>query len=111
MALAITSLPVPVSPWIRTAESTGATLSTSWSKARNFALDPIKSKVVIVFLFPQIKSWLSAFTSLPGDPLADIWIAIRQGNTGRFALSEKIDAVLTGQSHILEVETDSATFP
>ena len=47
MALAITSFPVPVSPWIKTAESTGATLSTSASNARNFGLDPIKSKVVI----------------------------------------------------------------
>src|SRR5580658_9033445 len=49
--------------------------------------------------------------SLSRDPLADIWIAIRQGNTGRFAMSEKIDAVLTRQSHILEVENDWATFP
>jgi hypothetical protein len=56
MALAITSFPVPVSPWINTAESTGATLSTSVSNAWNFGLDPIKSKVVIVYLFPQIKS-------------------------------------------------------
>src|SRR5580698_1801730 len=50
MALAITSFPVPVSPWIKTAESTDATLSTSVSKARNFGLDPIKSKVVITLL-------------------------------------------------------------
>jgi hypothetical protein len=49
MALAITSFPVPVSPWIKTAESTGATLSTSVSNARNFGLDPIKSKVVTQF--------------------------------------------------------------
>src|SRR5579863_7972447 len=111
MALAITSLPVPVSPWIRTAESTGATLSTSWSKARNFALDPIKSKVVIFFLFPQIKSLLSAFTSLPGDPLADVRIAVHQRNTGGFALSKKSYAILTCQGHILEVENDMAIFP
>ena len=51
MALAITSLPVPVSPWIKTAESTGAILSTSASRARNFGLDPIKSKLVIAFSF------------------------------------------------------------
>ena len=44
VALAITSFPVPVSPWIKTAESTGATLPTSVSNARNFGLDPIKSK-------------------------------------------------------------------
>jgi hypothetical protein len=48
--------------------------------------------------------------SLSRDPLADIWIAIRQGNTGRFALSEKMDAVLTRQSHILKVKDDSALF-
>src|SRR5580698_529808 len=50
MALAITSFPVPVSPWIKTAESTGATLSTSAINARNFGLDPIKSKLVIALL-------------------------------------------------------------
>jgi hypothetical protein len=47
MALAITSFPVPVSPWIRTAESTGATLATSVSTVRNFGLVPIKSIVGI----------------------------------------------------------------
>jgi hypothetical protein len=52
MALAITSFPVPVSPWIKTAESTGATLSTSANNTLNFGLDPIKSKLVIaLFLF------------------------------------------------------------
>jgi hypothetical protein len=52
MALAITSFPVPVSPWIKTAEFTGATLATSASNARNFGLDPIESKVVIAsFLY------------------------------------------------------------
>ena len=65
MALAINSFPVPVSPWIRTAESTGAILFTSVSTARNFGLDPIKSEVVIaLFLcecemclpFPLIKT-------------------------------------------------------
>jgi hypothetical protein len=50
MALAITSFPVPVSPWIKTAESTGATLSTSVNNARNFGLEPIKSKVVKALL-------------------------------------------------------------
>src|SRR5271163_3459026 len=50
MALAIISFPVPVSPWIKTAESTGATISTSASNARNFGLDPIKSKATIALL-------------------------------------------------------------
>src|SRR5277367_1524910 len=117
MALAITSFPVPVSPWIRTAESTGATLATSVSNARNFGLDPIKSKVVIAFLYAY--EICSAFSSdqnqralcsifLSRDPLADVWIAIHQRNVSRFALREKIDAVLTCQSHILEVENDAA---
>ena len=55
MALAITSFPVPVSPWIKTAESTGATLSTSASNARNFGLDPIKSRVVMGFSFMKVE--------------------------------------------------------
>jgi hypothetical protein len=48
---------------------------------------------------------------LSGDPLADVWIAIHQRNVGRFALGEKIDAVLTCRSHILQVENDAAIFP
>src|ERR1700734_2945470 len=60
MARAITSFPVPVSPWIRTAESTGATLSTSVSNARNFALEPIKSRVVIVLLLARYISRIVA---------------------------------------------------
>jgi hypothetical protein len=39
-----------VSPRIRTAESTGATRLTSSSKARNFALFPIRSEMAIVIL-------------------------------------------------------------
>jgi hypothetical protein len=62
MALAITSFPVPVSPWIKTAESTGATLSTSVSNARNFGLDPIKSKVVKALLLCECEI-SSAFSS------------------------------------------------
>jgi hypothetical protein len=41
---------VPVSPWIKTAESTGATLATSVINARSFGLDPIKSIVGITSL-------------------------------------------------------------
>jgi hypothetical protein len=48
---------------------------------------------------------------LSGDPLAAVCIAIHQRNACRFALSEKSDAILTGQSHILEVENDAADFP
>jgi hypothetical protein len=67
MALAITSFPVPVSPWIKTAESTGATLATSVSNARNFGLDPIKSKVVIA-LFLYEYEICSAFPLIVGKP-------------------------------------------
>jgi hypothetical protein len=51
-----------------------------------------------------------AFRSLSRDPLADVWIAIRQLNAGRLAPGEKDNAILTGQSHILEVENDAAIF-
>src|SRR5271165_821147 len=106
MALAITSFPVPVSPWIRTAESTGATLSTSVSNARNFGLDPIKSKVVMALLplcvldlfrycSDQANMGLASLV-MNRDPLADVWIAISQLNAGGFASSQKSDAILTG---------------
>src|SRR5580658_9803908 len=120
MALAITSFPVPVSPWIKTTDSTGATRSTSVSNARNFGLDPIKSKVVTALLlyecetcsaFSSARQYALAFILLRRDPLADVRIAIHQLNAGGFALSEKIDAVPTRQSHIPEVENDSAIFP
>ena len=59
--------------------------------------------------FPLIKTSVGLLSvSLSGDPLADIWFAIHQRNVIRFALSEKIDAVLTRQSHVLEVENDAA---
>src|SRR3954468_13949875 len=45
MDFAITSLPVPVSPRMRTEQSADATVSTSSSTARNFGLDPIKSGI------------------------------------------------------------------
>ena len=61
--------------------------------------------------FPLIKSAALASIVLSLDPLADVWIAIHQRDVGRFAPSEKIDAVLTCQSHILEVENDAAIFP
>jgi hypothetical protein len=41
-------------------------------------------------------------------PLADVWIAIPQCNPGSFAPSEKNNAILTGQGHILEIENDAA---
>src|SRR5271155_4767708 len=106
MALAITSFPVPVSPWIKTAEFTGATLSTSAINARNFGLDPIKSKVVIAMLLYECGSfrvflWSSqlalGFIFLSRDPFPDIWIAIHQCNVSRFAPSKKSHAILTGQ--------------
>jgi hypothetical protein len=50
-----------------------------------------------------------ASTSLSRDPLADVWVALHQRDSGRFAPREKIDAVLAGQSHIPEVQNDVAT--
>ena len=58
--------------------------------------------------FPAIKPVALTSFVVYGDPLADVWIAIRQRNAGHFAPSEKSDALLTGQSHILEVENDPA---
>lgn len=48
---------------------------------------------------------------LSRDPLADVWIAIRESNVNRFALNEKIDAVLTYESHVFEVERNAARRP
>jgi hypothetical protein len=48
---------------------------------------------------------------LSRDPLAEVWIAIRQCDASGFALSEKSHAVLTSQSQLLEVKNDTAIIP
>jgi hypothetical protein len=48
---------------------------------------------------------------LSRDPLTDVGCAIHQHNVSRLALSEKIDAVLTYQSHILKVKGDAPQPP
>ncbi|HEY1756167.1 MAG TPA: hypothetical protein VGG72_12275 [Bryobacteraceae bacterium] len=45
------------------------------------------------------------------DPLAEVWIAIRERNARRFALSKKSHDIRTGQSQLPEVKNDSAIFP
>ena len=46
IARAISSLPVPVSPWMSTVESVGATISIFWSVSRSAGLSPtISSKL------------------------------------------------------------------
>jgi len=59
-----------------------------------------------------IKSPLNALraTLLSRDPFANVWIAIHQRDVRCFAPGQKIDAVLTGQSHIFQVENDAAAF-
>jgi len=52
-----------------------------------------------------------AFCFLSRDPLAEVWIAIRQRNASRFALSKKSHAILTDQSQLLEVKNDATIFP
>jgi hypothetical protein len=113
MALAITSFPVPVSPWISTEESTGATLATSSNTARNFGLEPIKFELVIsLVLYECSRSAISlASSSLSRDPLAEVWIAVRQRNASRFALRKKSHAILTGQRQFLKVKNDAAISP
>ena len=48
---------------------------------------------------------------LSGDPFANVWIAIHQRDVRCFAPGQKIDAVLTCQSHIFQVENDAAALP
>jgi len=58
----------------------------------------------ILFLYALLAA------SFSRDPLANVRIAIRQRDASGFAPGEKIDTVLTGQSHILEVENDAPIF-
>src|SRR5580698_7281872 len=57
-----------------------------------------------------ISSVLQVPVLLSGDPLSEVWIAIRQRDAVRFALSKKSHDVLTGQSQLLEVKNDAAIF-
>jgi hypothetical protein len=52
-----------------------------------------------------------ASSSLSRDPLAEVWIAIRQRNASRLALRKKSHAILTGQSQLLKVKNDAAISP
>jgi hypothetical protein len=60
--------------------------------------------------FARHKSPLYALFAalLSGDPFANVWIAIHQRDVRCFAPDQKIDAVLTCQSHIFQVENDAA---
>jgi hypothetical protein len=49
--------------------------------------------------------------SLSRNPLAEVWIGIRQRNASRFALSKKSHAILPGQSQLPEVKNDATIFP
>jgi hypothetical protein len=88
------------------------------NNAWNFGLDPIKFRLVISFALHEcsrstisINQLALASSFLPRDPLPEVWIAIRQPNASRLALSEKSHAILTGQSQLLEVKNDLAIFP
>jgi hypothetical protein len=54
---------------------------------------------------PPLNALLAALLS--GDPFANVWIAIHQRDVRCFAPGQKIDAVLTCQSHIFQVENDA----
>jgi hypothetical protein len=82
--------------------SSGATLATSASNAWNFGPDPIRFKLVISLVFygcsrstNSINRHSLASRSLSRDPLAEVWVAIRQSNASRFAMSKKSHAILT----------------
>ena len=63
--------------------------------------------------YPQRSSFFLALlaASFSRDPLANVWIAIHQRDAGGFTPGEKIDTVLTRQSHIFQVENDAAALP
>lgn len=78
-----------------------------------FRAEPIKfERVISLVLYECSHPAISlASSSLSRDPLAEVWIAIRQRNASRFALRKKSHAILTGQSQLLKVENDAAIFP
>ena len=78
-----------------------------------FRPEPIKfERIISLVLYECSHPAISlASSSLSRDPLAEVWIAIRQRNASRFALRKKSHAILTGQSQLLKVENDAAVFP
>jgi hypothetical protein len=119
MARAITSFPVPVSPWIKTEESTGAILSTSVSNARNFGLEPIKLKVVTEFSLvnadqfrvsaDQSQNVLAAIV-LSRDPLPYVRQAVHERDVSRLTSGEEDDPVFAGKSDVFQVDDNPPAF-
>jgi hypothetical protein len=69
----------------------------------------IRESMLAVPLITQLALRSGPFFSR--DPLTDVGCAIHQHNVSRLALIEKIDAVLTYQSHILKVKDDAPQPP
>lgn len=107
---AIASFPVPVSLWIRKAESTDPILFGSIGNAREFGMDLIKSKGVIAFsstnaarsAFLLIKPADGlAFVSLSRDPLPYVRSAVHERDVSGLTLGEEDDPLFASQSNVL----------
>src|SRR5205809_3001268 len=101
MARAMTSLPVPVSPRIRTGQSTAATLLTSSKTALNFGLDPISSDVDIGSLLAP---------PLLRNPLADEKGTVSKFGAARFDERQQSDGIAVDEKQISEVQGDDSWF-
>src|SRR5580704_13762959 len=94
------SLPVPVSPWMRTAQSTAATLRMSSRTALNCGLDPINSHVDIVSLLAPLLC----------NPFADIGRTVSEFGTARLGEREQRDGAAVDEQQIPQIDRDGAWF-
>src|SRR5438552_3375482 len=96
----MSSLPVPVSPRMRTAQSTAATVLTSSKTALNCGLDPINSHVDIVSLVAPILC----------NPFADIRGTVSEFGAARLGVREQRDGAAVDEKQVPQIQRDGACF-
>src|SRR3954471_1472351 len=110
----MSSLPVPVSPWMRTAQSVAATAVTSSRTAASFGLDPIIS--VVDMVSPSSDSPIATvgrevrvrLRSLARDPFPDERWTVPELDSAGFADGQEFHRVAIDLTDILEIDCPDA---
>src|SRR4051812_48783381 len=110
----MSSLPVPVSPWMRTAQSVAATALTSSRTAASFGLDPIIS--VVDMVSPSSDSPVATVArevrvrlrSFARDPFEDEGWTVLELDSAAFADGQEPHRVPIDLTEILEINGPDA---
>src|SRR3954468_17922205 len=110
----MSSLPVPVSPWIRTAQSVAATALTSSRTAASFGLDPIIS--VVDMVSPETDSLIATVArevrirlrSLARDPFLNEARTVLELDSAGFADGQEFHRVAIDVAEFFEIDRPDA---